>query len=191
MTSLTVTLNPVLSLTHEQFFQLCQHNPDLRFERTANGDLIVMSPTGSETGNRNAGLVAQLWVWNEQAQTGKVFDSSTGFHLPNGSDRSPDAAWVVNERWQALTPDQQKGFAPICPDFVVELMSPSDSLQQLQQKLAEYQENGARLGWLINRQDRQVEIYRQKQSVEVLENPNILLGETVLPSFVLNLDSIW
>lgn len=191
MASLTVNLQPVIDLTDEQFYQLCQNNPDLRFERTATGKLVIMSPTGSETGNRNAGLVAQLWVWNEQTQMGKVFDSSTGFHLPNGAARSPDASWVAGSRWSALTPEQQAGFAPLCPDFVVELMSPSDNLKQLQQKLVEYQDNGAQLGWLINRRDKQVEIYRLGQPVEVLDSPELLSGEAVLPGFVLQLAAIW
>ncbi|NMG09819.1 Uma2 family endonuclease [Brasilonema sp. UFV-L1] len=191
MTALTVNLNPVIELTDEQLFQLCQANRDLRFERTATGELIIMPPTGGETGNRNAGLTAQVWLWNEQNKLGVVFDSSTGFKLPNGADRSPDAAWVKLERWNALTQEQQTRFLPLCPDFVVELLSPSDSLKVTQQKMKEYQENGALLGWLINRKSRQVEIYRIGQEVEVLENPDRLSGENVLPGFVLNLEAIW
>jgi len=150
-----------------------------------------MPPTGGETSNRNAGLTAQIWVWNEQTQLGKVFDSSGGFKLPNGADRSPDASWVKLERWNALTPEQKTKFAPLCPDFVVELLSPSDSLKDTQEKMKEYRDNGARLGWLINRKSRQVEIYRQGQDVEVVENPVTLSGEDVLPGFVLYLASIW
>ncbi|KAB8335642.1 Uma2 family endonuclease [Scytonema tolypothrichoides VB-61278] len=191
MTALTVNLNPVIELTDEQFFQLCQANRDLRFERTATGELIIMPPTGGETGNRNAGLTGQLWLWNEQNKLGIVFDSSTGFKLPNSADRSPDAAWVKLERWNALTQEQQTRFLPLCPDFVVELLSPSDSLKVAQEKMKEYRENGALLGWLINRKSRQVEIYRIGQEVEVLENPNRLSGEDVLPGFVLNLEAIW
>lgn len=191
MNALIVNLNPVIELTDEQFFHLCQANRDLRFERTATGELIIMSPTGGETGNRNAGLTAQVWLWNEQNKLGVVFDSSTGFKLPNGADRSPDAAWVKLERWNALTQEQQTRFLPLCPDFVVELLSPSDSLKVTQEKMKEYQENGIRLGWLINRKSRQVEIYRIGQEVEVLESPATLSGEDVLPGFVLNLEAIW
>jgi len=191
MTALTVNFNSVIKLTDEQFYQLCQDNETLRFERNSKGELIIMPPTGGETSNRNAGLTAQIWVWNEQTQLGKVFDSSGGFKLPNGADRSPDASWVKLERWNALTPEQKTKFAPLCPDFVVELLSPSDSLKDTQEKMKEYRDNGARLGWLINRKSRQVEIYRQGQDVEVLESPASLSGEDVLPGFVLNLEPIW
>ena len=191
MTTLTLNLNPIIKLTDEQFFQLCQENENIRLERTAKGELIIMSPAGGETGNSNAGLTAQIWIWNERNKLGKVFDSSTGFKLPNGANRSPDASWVKLERWNALTPEQQKKFPPICPDFVVELMSPSDSLKETQDKMKEYRDNGAVLGWLINRQSRQVEIYRQNQEVEVLESPAAVSGEDVLPGFILNLESIW
>ena len=191
MTALTVNFNSIIKLTDEQFFQLCQDNETLRFERNATGELIIMPPAGGETGNRNAGLTAQLWMWNELNKLGKVFDSSTGFKLPNGADRSPDAAWVKLERWDALTQEQKIKFPPLCPDFVVELLSPSDSLKVTQEKMQEYINNGACLGWLINHKLRQVEIYRQGQDVEVLENPVTLLGEEILPGFVLNLESIW
>ncbi|MBW4543025.1 MAG: Uma2 family endonuclease [Symplocastrum torsivum CPER-KK1] len=191
MTALTVNFNSVIKLTDEQFYQLCQDNETLRFERNSKGELIIMPPTGGETSNRNAGLTAQIWVWNEQTQLGKVFDSSGGFKLPNGADRSPDASWVKLERWNALTPEQKTKFAPLCPDFVVELLSPSDSLKDTQEKMKEYRDNGARLGWLINRKSRQVEIYRQGQDVEVVENPVTLSGEDVLPGFALYLASIW
>src|SRR4028118_1867608 len=191
MTALTVNFNSVIKLTDEQFYQLCQDNETLRFERNSKGEIIIMPPTGGETSNRNAGLTAQIWVWNEQTQLGKVFDSSGGFKLPNGADRSPDASWVKLERWNALTPEQKTKFAPLCPDFVVELLSPSDSLKDTQEKMKEYRDNSARLGWLINRKSRQVEIYRQGQDVEVVENPVSLLGEVVLPVLALYLASIW
>ena len=190
MNSYTLNLDSI-PLTDEQYFQLCINNRNLRFERNANGDLIIMPPTGGETGNRNAGLTAQLWLWNEQQQLGVVFDSSTGFKLPNGEDRSPDVAWVRMERWNSLTSEQQQRFVPLCPDFVIELRSRSDNLQSLQEKMQEYVDNGTRLGWLINRQDKQVEVYRTGQEVEVLESPSTLLGEDVLPGFVLQLQSIW
>jgi len=191
MTTLTLNLNPIIKLTDDQFFQLCQENENIRLERTAKGELIIMSPAGGETGSSNAGLTAQIWIWNQQSKLGKVFDSSTGFKLPNNANRAPDASWVKLERWDALTSEQQKKFPPICPDFVVELMSPSDSLKDTQDKMKEYRDNGAVLGWLINRKSRQVEIYRQNQEVEVLESPVAVSGEDVLPGFILNLESIW
>ncbi|XZO00079.1 MAG: Uma2 family endonuclease [Microcoleus sp.] len=191
MTTLTLNLNPIIKLTDEQFFQLCQENENIRLERTAKGELIIMSPAGGETSNSNAGLTAQIWIWNQQNRLGKVFDSSGGFKLPNGANRAPDASWVKLERWNALTPEQQKKFPPICPDFVVELMSPSDSLKETQDKMREYQDNGAVLGWLINRKSRQVEIYRPNQEVQLLESPATVSGEDVLPGFILNLESIW
>jgi Uma2 family endonuclease len=191
MTAITVNFNSIIKLTDEQFYQLCQDNGDLRFERTATGELIIMAPAGGETSNSNAALTAQLWLWNQSSKLGKVFDSSGGFKLPNGADRSPDAAWVALERWNALTAEQKEKFPPICPDFVVELLSPSDSLKVTQKKMQEYISNGARLGWLINRKSRQVEIYRPGQDVEVLESPASLSGEPVLAGFVLNLELIW
>ncbi|AOX03164.1 hypothetical protein BJP34_30310 [Moorena producens PAL-8-15-08-1] len=189
--SLPPTLELKLDLTDEQFWQLCHDNSDLRFERTATGKLIIMSPTGSTTGERNADLIYQLKAWSRQNNLGKVFDSNTGFTLPNGADRSPDASWVQQERWDALTPVEQERFAPICPDFVVELMSPSDSLEKTRSKMREYMENGARLGWLINRKQRKTEIYRPHQAVEIINNPDTMSGEDVLPGFVLDLSTIW
>jgi Uma2 family endonuclease len=180
-----------LALTDEQFFQLCQKHRDLKFERTGSGELIIMSPTGGNTGKRNVKLTTQLDIWNTRTQLGEVFDSSTGFKLPNGADRSPDAAWVRMERWQALTAEQQERFVPLCPDFVVELMSPSDALESVRQKMVEYRDNGAQLGWLINRRQRQVEIYRPGQPPECLDAPETLSGEAVLPGFVLDLTPIW
>ena len=191
MNALTVNFNSIIKLTDEQFFQLCQDNRDLKFERNANGELIIMPPTGGETSNRNAGLTAQVWIWNDQNKLGKVFDSSGGFKLPNGADRSPDVAWIPLERWEALTAEQKRRFLPLCPDFVVELLSPSDSLTATQEKMREYLANGTRLGWSIDRASRRVEIYRQGREVEVLESPVSLSGEDVLPGFVLNLEFIW
>jgi Uma2 family endonuclease len=178
-------------LSDEQFFQLCQDNRDLRLERSAKGDLIIMPPTGGETGNSNAGITAQLWLWNNLHKLGVVFDSSGGFKLPNGADRSPDAAWIPLEKWQALTPQQKERFLPLSPDFVIELMSPSDNLETARKKMQEYLDNGTRLGWLINRKTREVEIYRQGQVVEILTNPESLSGESILPEFSLNLTLIW
>ncbi|MEG4530923.1 Uma2 family endonuclease [Microcoleus sp. D2_18a_D3] len=180
-----------INLSDEQFFELCQHNRDYQFERTASGELIIMPPTGSETSKRNMDLSYQLQAWSRQNNLGVAFDSSGGFTLPNGADRSPDASWVKKERWDALTPEQKDSFAPLCPaDFVVELRSRTDSLKKLQEKMQEYIDNGARLGWLIDRQNRRVEIYRPGQDVEIIENPATLSGEDVLPGFVLDLAEI-
>ncbi|MGK7907454.1 MAG: Uma2 family endonuclease [Synechococcus sp.] len=191
MLSLPAPLVLDLELTDEQFFQLCRRHRDLKFERTVSGELVIMSPTGGMTGDRNAELTFQLRAWSRQNGLGISFDSSTGFKLPNGADRSPDASWVASARWNALTPEQKERFVPLCPDFVVELQSPSDSLERIRQKMAEYADNGAQLGWLINRQQRQVEIYRPGQSPEILDAPQTLSGEAVLPGFILDLTLIW
>jgi Uma2 family endonuclease len=180
-----------LTVTHEQLVELAIAKRDLQLERTATGELIVMPPTGSDTGNRNLDIEGQLWLWNRQTKLGKAFNSSTGFHLPNGAARSPDAAWVRQERWDALTPEQRKGFAPLCPDFVLELRSESDNMEPLRAKMREYIENKARLGWLIDRKNKKVEIYTQSQEVEVRDNPTTLSGEDVLPGFVLDLTEVW
>lgn len=190
MTALTLNLNAI-DLTDDQYFQLCRDNRDLRFERTAVGELIIMPPTGGETSRCNAKLTQQLLNWAEADGMGIAFDSSGGFKLPSGADRSPDASWITQGRWDALTPEQKQKFLPLCPDFVVELLSPSDSLTATQAKMQEYRDNGARLGWLINPRSRQVEIYRPNRSVEVLESPTMLSGEAVLPGFVLNLQAFW
>jgi Uma2 family endonuclease len=191
MNALTISLDSVIDLNDEQFFQLCRKNSDLRFERNAQGDITIMAPAGSETGARNSDLNADLVFWNRRKKLGIVFDSSSGFKLPNGCDRSPDASWIAKERWETLTPQQRAKFAPICPDFVIELMSPSDNLKVTQAKMQEYQDNGARLGWLINRKDREVEIYRIGKPKEILKVPIALSGEDVLPEFVLSLGDIW
>jgi len=189
-TTLPSTLKLKIDLTDEQFFQMCQKNRDYRFERTASGELLIMPPTGSDTGNRNFDMVVELGIWNKQTKLGKGFDSSTGFTLPNGAERSPDVSWVKIERWNALTPEQQEKFAPICPDFVVELRSRTDSLKELQEKMQEYIENGAQLGWLIDRKNKRLEIYRPGKDVEILDNPASLSGENILPGFVLHLQQI-
>jgi Uma2 family endonuclease len=187
---LSSTLKLKIDLTDEQYFQLCQNNRDFRFEQTTLGELLIMPPTGGETGRRNVKITTQLDNWNTKDNLGEVFDSSTGFILPNRAKRSPDASWVKSERWNDLTSEQQEKFPPICPDFVVELRSASDSLTELQEKMKEYIQNGARLGWLIDRKNRQVEIYRPGQDVEVLNNPANLSGEDILPGFVLDLIAI-
>ena len=191
MTSLTVDFHSILTISDEQFYQLCLQNPELKFERTADRELIIMSPTGGGTGKRNSEILIELGIWNRQHKLGVIFDSSTGFILPNGSIRSPDLAWIPNHKWNQISPEAQEKFIALCPDFLIELRSQSDSLQELEKKMAEYIENGTRLGWLINRQDRQVEIYRSGKAKEILNNPTHLSGENVLNNFVLNLDLIW
>jgi Uma2 family endonuclease len=191
MNAYTITLEPIVSLTDEVFYQLCRANPDMKFERSAQGELIVMSPTGGEGGRRSADITVDLGVWNRQSQLGYIFDSSTGFKLPNGATRSPDAAWVKRSRWEALAPELREKFPPIAPDFVIELRSTTDTLPELQAKMREYQANGVRLGWLINPQDQQVEIYRPGQTPEVLQVPQTLSGEDVLPDFVLSMARIF
>ena len=188
---LVLHLHPIINLTDDQFFEFCQINRGLHIERTATGELLIMPPTGSETGNRNFKLIQQLANWTDVDGTGIGFDSSTGFKLPNSAERSPDVAWVKLERWNALTPEQQKKFAPICPEFVVELRSVSDNLEPLKTKMQEYMDNGVLLGWLIDRKNCQVYIYRPGVAVECLDNPATVSGESVLPGFVLDLSKIW
>jgi len=190
MTNLTIDCQS-LELNDEQFYQLCLNNRNLRFELNHKGDLVIMSPVGDISSNRNASIIAQLWLWNNQSKLGIVFDSSAGFILPNGATRSPDASWIPLTKWHQIPDQEKEKFSHICPDFVIELMSPSDNLKDTQTKMKEYQENGTKLGWLINRKERKVEIYRQNQPVEILNNPNILSGENVLVDFELNLDLIW
>lgn len=183
--------HPALEMDEEQFFEFCQQNKDVRIERTAERDLEVMPPTGGETSNRNIKLTAQLQTWAEHDDTGAAFDSSTGFLLPNGAMRAPDAAWVHRERLTQLTPEQKRKFLPLCPDFIVELRSPTDSLTLIQAKMDEYMENGARLGWLIDPEGLKVHVYQQDKAVSVLENPKEISGDPVLPGFTLDLRRIW
>lgn len=191
MTAFTIDLSPITHFTSDQFDRLCAANPDIKFERTSTGELVIMAPTGGETGMNNATLSARFVVWNEQAQLGGVFDSSTCFRLPQGGDRSPDVAWVERSRWNALTADQKRKFPPLCPDFVLELLSPSDNLSATQAKMQEYLNSGARLGWLLNPETRQVEIYQPGQPVEILQAPVTLSGEAVLPGFTIDLSWLW
>lgn len=189
--NLSTPLQLTIDLTDDQFFELCQNNRDLKFERTASGVLTIMSPTGGNTGRRSIKIATQLEIWSSKTNLGEAFDSSTGFKLPNGADRSPDASWIKRDRWDTLTHEQREKFIPIAPDFVVELRSASDALKPLQNKMKEYQENGTKLGWLIDPKNQRVEIYRPDQEVEILENPTTLSGENVLPGFILNLTLIW
>jgi Uma2 family endonuclease len=181
-----------IKVSDEQFFDFCQANRDLRIERNKFGEISIMPPTGSETGNRGGNIFGQLWVWSEQDGTGLTFDSSTGFTLSTGAERSPDASWMKLERWNSLSEQQREKFALICPDFVIELRSASDNLKPLQEKMQEYmEEDGIQLGWLIDRKNRKVYIYRPGMAVECLDNPVNLSGETVLPRFILNLSKFW
>ena len=189
MTAITLDLHPIIDLTDEQFYQICLNNPNVKFERTAKGELIVMPPTGWETGNRNIELSFQLQAWSRSNNLGIAFDSSTGFTLPNGADRSPDAAWVIRDRIEAINPDPGK-FLPLAPDFAVELMSANDNLEKTQTKMREYRDSGVRLGWLIDPHNKRVEVYRQGQDIEVRYSPTSLSGEDVLPGFVLDLKGI-
>ncbi len=194
METLTLNVPPAVGLTDEQFYQLCVANKQWRLELTAEGELIIMPPIGGESGIRNADLTTDLNLWNRQTRLGKVFDSSTEFRLPSGSKRSPDVSWVIRARWEALSPEQRKRFPPLSPDFVIELRSETDSLEELRSKMREYRDNGVRLGWLIDPQTPLVEIYRHSQDVETInfsfDEPPTISGEDVLPGFVLNLTPI-
>ena len=191
MTTLTLNLTPLTTLSRQQFRELCAANPAMILERSKDGELIIMAPTGGETGNWNSECNLELGLWNRTQQAGKVFDSSTGFELPQGSDRSPDAAWIPQAKWEALTPEQRRGFLPLCPDFAIELLSPSDSWHQGTLKMEEYRNNGCRLGWLIDPKSKRVGIYRPDQAVEILDTPDYLSGEDVLPEFILDVRLFW
>lgn len=187
MNTIVLNLNSV-NLTEEQFYNLCQDNETLRLERTAKGELLIMPPMGGKSSKREANLIMKVGIWNEQSQLGEVFSSSTGFRLPKGGERSPDVAWVSRDRWESLSAQEQEKFPPLCPDFVIELRSRTDSLSSLQDKMLEYLDNGLRLGWLIDPQEQRVEIYRPGQPVEILALPALLLGEDVLLGFTLELE---
>ena len=184
-------LPSAITMTDEQFYEFCQINRDFRIERNAAGELMIMSPTGSETDERNFNVIVQLGIWTKQDGTGVGFGSSGGFTLPNGAVRSPDAAWIKRTRWEAISPELRKKFAPICPEFVIELRSETDNLRILQDKMQEYIDNGTQLGWLIDRKQRQVFIYRPDIAVQVLDNPQSLSGEALLPGFLLDLSQVW
>ena len=187
----TINFDAIAKIDDEQFSQLCRYNPELSLEQNQKGEIIIMSPTGGETGKKNAELMIDFGLWNRRQKSGQIFDSSTCFKLPLGSNRSPDVAYIRQERWDQLTQDERESFPPIAPDFVLELMSKTDSLKRLQEKMQEYIDNGVKLGWLINPEKKQVEIYRQGQEKEVLDNPLTLSGEDILPEFILDLALIW
>ena len=190
--SIVLHMGPTLDrLSDDDFYEFCQLNRDLRIECTSDGDLIIMPPTGGETGWRNASVTAQLVVWGQADRSGLVFDSSTGFRLPNGAKRSPDGSWVSRTRWEKLSAEERAKFPPLAPDFVVELRSTSDPLAALKAKMNEYIENGTRLGWLIDPATRKAWVYRPGVETEELNSPLLLDGSPVLPGFVLQLDAIW
>ncbi|NET35980.1 MAG: Uma2 family endonuclease [Cyanothece sp. SIO1E1] len=190
-TPMRVSLPAIAPMTRDQFYAFCQANRDLRIERTASGEVVIIPPAFSDIGNRNFNLAVQLGIWAEQDGTGLGFDSSAGFTLANGATRSPDAAWIKAERWNTLTEAEKASFAPICPDFVIELRSASDSLRSLKAKMQEYIDNGALLGWLIDRKNRTVYIYRHNQTPQILENPDQIIGGPELPGFSLLMAKIW
>lgn len=190
LTPETVDLPP-LPTSDAEFERLACTYSKLRMERSAEGKVIIMAPAGGGSGHRNIKISAQLQLWAEQDGTGIAFDSSTGFVLPNGATRSPDASWLELTRWNALTEEQQERFLPLCPAFVVELMSPTDSLPETQEKMREYQANGARLGWLLVPRLKRVEVYRPNQPPQTLVDPDALSGEDTLPGFTLNLRRVW
>jgi Uma2 family endonuclease len=190
-TPMTISLPTIAPMTPEEFYAFCLANRDLRIERTATGDVVIMPPAFSDTGHRNFNLAVQLGLWAEKDQTGLGFDSSTGFTLPNGATRSPDAAWIRLERWNQLTEPEKASFAPICPDFVIELQSASDTLSGLQAKMQEYIDNGALLGWLIDRKNRAVHVYRPNQAPQILKNTDQVSADPELPGFSLLMGKIW
>jgi Uma2 family endonuclease len=188
---LVVHLRPETGMTEDEFFRFCQLNRDLRIERSAQGELIVMPPTVSETGAQNSEINFQLRLWAKQDGTGLTFDSSAGFTLPNGAVRSPDASWIRKERFESLTKEERQKFAPVCPDFVIELRSKTDSLKDVKEKMREYMENGARLGFLLDPKTKRVHVYRPGRRAEVLRDPETVSGEPLLPGFALDLREVW
>ncbi|HEY0459370.1 MAG TPA: Uma2 family endonuclease [Pyrinomonadaceae bacterium] len=183
--------SPFLEIDDDQFFEFCQVNRDVRIERNSHGEIIIMPPTGWETGDKNAEITTQLRIWAKQDGRGKSADSSTGYKLPNGATVSPDASWILNERLEKVSPAKRRKFLPLAPDFVVELRSESDSLAKLKDKMQEYIENGVSLGWLIDASERKIYVYRPEPKVEVFDNPTEISGEPLLKNFVLNLKEIW
>src|SRR5438105_3142625 len=188
---LIVHTRPAIDMDDEQFFQFCQLNRDLQIERTAEGDIIIMAPEAGSSGLGGSELLLSIGSWAKRDGTGQLFGPSTGFNLPNGATRSPDVAWVRNERVDALTDKEWQRFLPLCPDFVLELRSPSDRVSNLQTKMEEYLQNGAQLGWLLDPATKRVHIYRPGAAVQVLENPASLSGEPLLHGFVLDVPQIW
>lgn len=189
METIALHFPQTLQFNDDEFFDFCQANPELKFERTKHGEILVMALTEGRTGIKNSQIIIELGIWDRQAKLGVIFDSSTGFRLPNGAIRSPDAAWIAKERWEALSEAQQEKFPPLCPDFVVELKSESDPLKAAQEKMGEWLENGCRLGWLLDPQGQKAYVYRPGVPVAEREGfTHQLSGEDVLPGFALDLN---
>lgn len=188
---ISLQMAPAVAMSQDQFFDFCQQNADKRFERTAEGELIIMPPSGGDAGFQDLSVAAQLYTWTQRSGKGKASGPSGGFILPNGANRAPDAAWLSPEQMASLTAEQRKKFLPLCPYFVIEVKSPSDALGKLQEKMEEYRSNGSQLGWLIDPETQTVHVYRPGQPVEVLENANLVSGEPELPGFVLDLEPVW
>lgn len=189
--TLTLQLEPAVRLDEDQLLEICSRNPELRIERTAKGELVIMPPAGGKTSDRNSEINMQLRIWARGDKSGRCFDSSGGFTLPNGAMRSPDAAWVESDRLRAIAASDQERFLPLCPTFVIELRSPSDALSSVEEKMREYLDNGARLGWLVDPIGKRLHVYRPDAEVEVLDKPASVSGEPELPGFVLELTEIW
>ena len=187
----TILIQPARRMSDEEYYRFCAANPDFRIERTAKGEIVIMPPTGGETSHRNAGLTAQLYTWARREGRGKDFDSNVEYILPSGAARSPDASWVLRSRLATLTAEQKKKFPPLCPDFVVELLSPSDRLARVQAKMREWIDNNAKLGWLIDPTTHTVYVYRPDQTTERLVDPDRVEGEPPVDSFVLEMAVIW
>ncbi len=188
---IALDVKPFGELTEDEFFEFCQRNGDVRIERDAKGEIHIMPLAGGATSNRNAGITMQLGLWAKRDGTGIAFDSSGGFRLPNQAVRSPDASWVLRWRYDQLTNREQERFLPLCPDFAIELKSPSDTLSVLKRKMDEYIENGLQLGWLIEPKQKTVHIYRPHLPVEIRDNPNTLSADPILSGFILDLTEIW
>jgi len=188
---ISIQMEPAVKMTQDQFFEFCQQNSDKRLERTADGELIILAPSGGEAGFQDMEVSWQLNNWAKSIGKGKVTGSSGGFILPNGANRAADAAWVTPEQLTMLTPEQMKKFLPICPFFLIEVMSPSDTLAKLQKKMQEYLANGCQLGWLIDPGMKKVHVCRPEQEVQILDNPLTLAGDPELPGFVLDLEPVW
>jgi Uma2 family endonuclease len=188
---LCLKMAPAVPMSQDQFFDFCQQNRKLRIERTAQGELLIMPPAGGESSQQNLAIGAQLYVWSKRDGTGEAFDSSVGYILPNGANRSPDASWVAKRRLANVSPAQRKKFLPLCPDFAVEILSPSDDLRKTEEKMEEYLANGMQLGWLINPRVLRVHIYRRQQSMQIVETPASLAGDPELPGFVLDMLAVW
>ena len=187
----SIQMLPAVSMTQDQFFDFCQQNPDKWFERTAEGELIIMPPSGGESSFQDAEVVRQLGNWCHAIGKGKVTGSSGGFILPKGANRAPDASWITQEQLESITREQRKKFLPVCPFFLIEVRSETDRLKKLQEKMEEYIANGCQLGWLIDPKTKQVHVYRPGRAVEVLDNPQTLAGDPELPGFVLALTPVW